>query len=244
VPRGFLKRRDAGRAAPAPLEPLPEEIEAAEFALKLQYHAKSSDGVRFKSGPSVISGLPTIVSNIAESPIEVVEARSPEHQQARPSLVHPTEASQWLAAHHELSPVARHAVFVLESVDALDLAVDSFAVALLHGEIDTSGYPDFGAVVGGVASHWDEVTGDLLVRAILGWGGRGVRGDTDRIARRLLASLFKDLVASQYAVGVVRGERTVPAPDRGGVICQHCGYASATERSFYCPKCGMRLLRG
>ena len=28
------------------------------------------------------------------------------------------------------------------------------------------------------------------------------------------------------------------------VVCPHCGFASAHERAFYCPKCGMRLLRG
>ena len=36
----------------------------------------------------------------------------------------------------------------------------------------------------------------------------------------------------------------VPAAGRGGLGCAHCGFASAHERAFYCPKCGMRLLRG
>jgi uncharacterized paraquat-inducible protein A len=39
-------------------------------------------------------------------------------------------------------------------------------------------------------------------------------------------------------------ERPVPAAGRGGLVCAHCGFASAHERAFYCPKCGMRLLRG
>jgi len=38
--------------------------------------------------------------------------------------------------------------------------------------------------------------------------------------------------------------RPVPAGGRGGLVCAHCGFASAHERAFYCPKCGMRLLRG
>ena len=33
-------------------------------------------------------------------------------------------------------------------------------------------------------------------------------------------------------------------PGRGGLVCAHCGFASGHERAFYCPKCGMRLLRG
>jgi hypothetical protein len=39
-------------------------------------------------------------------------------------------------------------------------------------------------------------------------------------------------------------ERPVPAAGRGGLVCAHCGFSSAHERAFYCPKCGMRLLRG
>ena len=36
----------------------------------------------------------------------------------------------------------------------------------------------------------------------------------------------------------------MPAAGRGGLVCAHCGFASAHDRAFYCPKCGMRLLRG
>ena len=82
--------------------------------------------------------------------------------------------------------MTRHALVVLESIDAIDLAFDTFVCALLDGEVDTSGYPEYNAVVGGVASHWDEATGDMIVRAVVGWGGKGVRGDTDRIGSRLL----------------------------------------------------------
>ncbi len=45
-------------------------------------------------------------------------------------------------------------------------------------------------------------------------------------------------------VGLATFERPVPAAGRGGLVCAHCGFASAHERAFYCPKCGMRLLRG
>ena len=47
-----------------------------------------------------------------------------------------------------------------------------------------------------------------------------------------------------YAMGLTAIERPVPAAGRGGLVCAHCGFASAHERAFYCPKCGMRLLRG
>ncbi len=151
---------------------------------------------------------------------------------------------QWLNAHHIHSPITRHALVVLESIDAIDLAFDTFVCALLDGEVDTSGYPEYNAVVGGVAAHWDEATGDMICRAVVGWGGKGVRGDTDRIGSRLLGGILSNILASQYALGLTNTERPVPAAGRGGLVCAHCGFASAHERAFYCPKCGMRLLRG
>ena len=95
-----------------------------------------------------------------------------------------------------------------------------------------------------VAAHWDEATGDMICRAVVGWGGRGVRGDTDRIGTKLLAGILSNVLASQYAMGLTAVERPMPAAGRGGLVCAHCGFASAHERAFYCPKCGMRLLRG
>jgi hypothetical protein len=161
-----------------------------------------------------------------------------------PVISRPSEAMQWLNAHHELSPVTRHALVVLESIDAVDLAFDTFVCSLLDGETDTSGYPDYSAVVGGIASHWDEATGDMIVRGVVGWGGKGVRGDTDRTASRILGGILSNILASQYAMGLTAVDRPVPAAGRGGLVCAHCGFASGHERAFYCPKCGMRLLRG
>jgi hypothetical protein len=247
VPLEFLKRRGAaepstrlgGALPPALSAALPEEVIAQEFQLKLNYAGKSSEGVRMKAGPSAMNELPHMLTGLAKSEIEVVEPLPIEFSQATPVIARPSEAMQWLNAHHVHSPVTRHALVVLESIDAIDLAFDTFVCALLDGEVDTSGYPDYNAVVGGVASHWDEATGDMIVRSVVGWGGKGARGDTDRIGSRLLAGL-----ASQYSMGLTAVERPVPAAGRGGLVCAHCGFASAHERAFYCPKCGMRLLRG
>ena len=127
-----------------------------------------------------------MLHGLAKSEIEVVEPLPIEFSQATPVMARPSEAMQWLNAHHIHSPVTRHALVVLESIDAIDLAFDTFVCTLLDGEVDTSGYPEYSAIVGGVASHWDEATGDMIVRAVVGWGGKGVRGDTDRIAAKLL----------------------------------------------------------
>lgn len=254
VPLDFLRRRGAdsasvARSAPsAPQAPgshaLPEEVVAQEHQLRLNYAGKTSEGVRIKAGPQALADLPAMLVGIAKSEIEVIEPLPIEYSQATPSIVRPSEAMQWLNAHHALSPIGRHALVVLETIDAVDLAFDTFVCALLDGETDTAGYPEYNAVVGGVAAHWDEVTGDMIVRGVVGWGGRGVRGDTDRIAAKILTSLLSNVLASRYSLGLTAVERPAAAHGQGGVVCPHCGFASAHERAFYCPKCGMRLLRG
>jgi hypothetical protein len=223
---------------------VPEEIEAEDHELKLTYRAKSSRGVRMQAGPNALRELPNMLVGYARSGIEVIEPLDVEFQGAAPTIHRPSEAMQWINAHHDRSPIARHALVVLESVDAIDMAFETFASSLLHGEPDTSGYPQFDAIVGGVASHWDEATGDMIVRAVVGWGGRGVRGDTDRQAQRILANLLANVLASQGAVGFSPVDRPMPAGGAGGLVCPHCGFASAHDRAFYCPKCGMRMLRG
>ena len=251
MPLDFLKRRgnendDAAAAAPPATASsvMPEEIVAQEYQLKLYFAGKSSEGVRMKAGPNAMNELPSMLAGLAKSEIEVVDPLPIEFSEATPTIVRPSEAMQWLNAHHALSPITRHALVVLESIDAVDLAFDTFVCAMLDGETDTSGYPEYNAIVGGVASHWDEATGDMICRAVVGWGGRGVRGDTDRLGAKLLAGLLTNVLASQYALGITSIERPVPAAGRGGLVCAHCGFASAHERAFYCPKCGMRLLRG
>jgi hypothetical protein len=251
VPLDFLKRRGSQDDESAPDAPsaaastvIPEEIVAQEYQLKLYFAGKSSEGVRMKAGPNAMNELPSMLAGLAKSEVEVVEPLPIEYSEATPTIVRPSEAMQWLNAHHVHSPITRHALVVLESIDAIDLAFDTFTCSLLDGEVDTSGYPEYNAVVGGVAAHWDEATGDMICRAVVGWGGRGVRGYTDRIGAKLLAGILTNVLANQHAMGLTTIERPVPAAGRGGLVCAHCGFASAHERAFYCPKCGMRLLRG
>ena len=252
MPLDFLKRKGSN-GAPAPAAPvaaatrgivMPEEVVAQDFQLKLYYAGKTSEGVRMQAGAGAMDELPSMMAGLAKSEIEVVEPLPIEFSQATPTIARPSEAMQWLNAHHVHSPITRHALVVLESIDAIDLAFDTFACSLIDGEIDTSGYPEYNAVVGGVAAHWDEATGDMICRAVVGWGGRGVRGDTDRIGAKLLGGILTNILANQFALGLTAVERPMPAAGRGGLVCAHCGFASANERAFYCPKCGMRLLRG
>jgi hypothetical protein len=242
----FLKRRRRDDPEPESDAPrlLHDEIEAQEHELKLTYRAKTSQGVRMTAGPKALAELPNMLAGLAQTPVEVIEPLSQDLAEASPVIQRPSEALQWINANHDRSPVGRHALVVLESVDAVDPAFETVALSLLSGEVDTSGYPAYDALVGGVASHWDEVTGDMIVRGVVGWGGKGVRGDTERAAQKMLAALLANVLHSQHAVGFTPVERPVPSAGAGGLVCAHCGFASAHERAFYCPKCGMRMLRG
>jgi hypothetical protein len=175
--------------------------------------------------------------------VDLIEPLPLEYSDAAPTIERFTEMQQWVLARRELGPIARHGLYILESTDALDMTVDTFVCALLHGETDTSGYPDYNAIVGGLASHWDELSGELIVRAVVGWGGKGLRGDTERIGQRLLSSLYQQVVATGYSLGAAETARAPQIAGRSGLLCAHCGFEAGSAGAFYCPKCGMRMSR-
>src|SRR3974377_1481718 len=100
------------------------DIEARDYDLRLYYHAKTSEGVRMKAGPSALRELPGMLLGIADGEVQVIEPLPLELSEAAPTIARPSEAMQWLNAHHEDSPIVRHALVVLESVGAVDLAFD------------------------------------------------------------------------------------------------------------------------
>lgn len=249
MPLEFLRRKGgdpsgskgAAPAAPPP-QPVPEEAVAEDHQLRLNYGAKTSNGVRLQGGPNVLAALPRMLDGLAISDIEVIQPRETTLTIASPSIIRTQEAAEWLHAHGDASPVSRHALYVLELLDAIDLAYDTFAGAMLDGDVDPAGYPEYSAIVGGVAAHWDESTGDLIVRAVVGWGGRGARGDTDRTANRLLGRMLANILESSGSLGLTAVDRPGAVPGGPSVTCQHCGYPNVHPRAVYCPKCGMRML--
>jgi len=248
VPLKFLGRKTPPPApepaAPAPRRagPLPEEAVAQEHLLRLTYAGKTSEGVRLKGGPEAMASLTHMLEGIAIGPVEVVDPLEPELGHASPVVVRAGEAAQWLRARGSLSPITRHALFVLETLDALDPAFDTFACSLLDGELDPAGYPEYASIVGGVAAHWDEGTGDLIVRGVVGWGGSGTRGDTDRTANRLLLAILGNILETSGSLGVTPLDRP-GAGGFAGMTCAHCGFVT-TGRALFCPKCGMKLPQG
>jgi hypothetical protein len=185
-----------------------------------------------------------MLAQFTKTPIEVVEPLDPQFADANPAVMRTIEASQWLNAHHHRSPITRHGLMVLETLNAIDPAFETIAISMLDGEVDVAGYPDYDAIIGAVASYWDEVTGDQMVRGIVGWGGRGVRGDTERNATRLLSGILVAIVGSRGAAEVVELDRPLPPDSGAGLICPHCHFAQVGKSAFFCPKCGMRMLRG
>ncbi|HEX2766922.1 MAG TPA: hypothetical protein VHR55_09845 [Candidatus Limnocylindria bacterium] len=240
----FLRRKKPEPAAPPPPIPVQEEVTAQEYLLRLAYLARSSDGLRLPADPRVAAAIPGIVEPISQTSVETIEPLPIEYADASPSVERFAELQQWVLARRDVSPIGRHALYVLEMTDAIDMTVDTFHAGLLHGDTDTSGYPEYNAIVGGLATHWDELSGELIVRAVVGWGGKGQRGDTERHGQKLLSALYQQVVASGFSLGEAESARLPSIGARSGLVCAHCGFEAGSASAFYCPKCGMRMVRG
>jgi len=239
----FLKRKKRASPPPPPPTPVPEEVTAQEYLLRLAYVARSSDGLRLRADPAVAMAIPGILEPLSQSPVETIGPLPLEYSDASPAIERFNEMQQWVLARRDVSPIGRHGLYLLELTDALDMTVDTFFCGLLHGDPDTSGYPEYNAIVGGLASHWDELSGELIVRAVIGWGGKGMRGDTERIGQKLLSSLYQQVVASGYSLGEAEQARLPTIGGGSGLTCAHCGFEAGSASAFYCPKCGMRMVR-
>ncbi|HTE65538.1 MAG TPA: hypothetical protein VK736_04680, partial [Candidatus Binatia bacterium] len=198
---GFLRR---GKRDSAPAEPLPgpafTPVAGRQYSVALAYLARSGDAIRLTPGPEVVRSLPRIVEPLTLEGVEVVSPLPLELASAAPAIERLSELEQWIVARRQASPVTRQALYVLEQTEAVDMTIDSLVCGLLLGETDTAGYPTYDAITGGLATHFDDLTGELVVRAVVGWGGKGQRGDTERNALRLLSSLQQQVLASGLAM--------------------------------------------
>ncbi len=244
MPLPFIgRKKSVAKKAPERVRIPPDTIDFEMHSMKHQYQTMSSHGVRTPGAHDVAQRLSDLLSGFAASPVELIEPLDIDFENSAPSIVRPEAALQWINAHHGRSPLAREALYVFESLDVLDLAYETFALALLHGELDGEGLPHYDTIYGGPVSYWDEGSGELIVRFLLGWGGEGVRGDTQRIAQKLLARLMGNLLATHDATELARVEKPVAHAGSKQEPCSHCGFTAIDRRSQYCPKCGMRLAR-
>ena len=240
----FLRRKKPDQPPPPPPTPVQEEVVAQEYQLRIALVARSSDGLRLPADPRVAASLAGIVEPLSQTKVETIPPLPLEYSEASPAIERFNEVQQWVLARREVSPIGRHGLYVLEMTDALDMTVDTFVCGLLHGDTDTGGYPEYNAIVGGLATHWDELSGELIVRAVLGWGGKGLRGGTERIGAKMVSSLYQQVLASGYSLGEAEQARLPSIGLRSGLTCAHCGFEAGNASAFYCPKCGMRMLRG
>jgi hypothetical protein len=239
VPLPFMGKKKSQPAPPPQRVALPpDQLEFEDNQIRYQYNVMSSHGVRLPAPADVPSLLPSLLEGFATS-VELIQPLDPQFQDAAPSIIRPQLALEWINAHHGRSAIGRYALFILETLDSIDLAYETFAVALLYGELDAEGFPRYDAIIGGPVSYWDESTGELILRIVLCWGGEGVRGDTQRIAQRLLARLMANMLASQGATELGRVER--PIAVEGRAPCPHCGFRQLDRRAHFCPKCGLRM---
>jgi hypothetical protein len=240
----FLRRKKQEQAPPPPPTPVQEEVVAQEYQLRIALVARSSDGLRLPADPRIAASLASIVEPLSQTKVETIPPLPLEYSDASPAIERFNEVQQWVLARRDVSPIGRHGLYVLEMTDALDMTVDTFVCGLLHGDTDTGGYPEYNAIVGGLATHWDELSGELIVRAVIGWGGKGLRGGTERIGVKMVSSLYQQVLASGYSLGEAEQARLPSIGLRSGLTCAHCGFEAGNASAFYCPKCGMRMLRG
>ncbi len=121
----FLRRnKKQDDTPPPPPTAVQEDVSAQQFSLKLAFLARSSDGLRMHPDPRLRDILMSIVEPLAASPVEVVEPLPIEYTDAAPNIERFTEMQQWVLARRELGPIARHALYVLEATDALDMLPD------------------------------------------------------------------------------------------------------------------------
>ena len=240
----FLRRKKTEPEPPPPPTPVQEEVVAQEYQLRIALVARSSDGLRLPADPRVAATLGAIVEPLSQTKVETIPPLPLEYSDASPAIERFNEVQQWVLARRDVSPIGRHGLYVLEMTDALDMTVDTFVCGLLHGDTDTSGYPEYNAIVGGLATHWDELSGELIVRAVIGWGGKGLRGGTERIGAKMVSSLYQQVLASGYTLGEAEQARLPTIGLRSGLTCAHCGFEAGNASAFYCPKCGMRMIRG
>lgn len=244
MPLPFVGRNNKKKGADRPVMPVlaPDSVVAHDYNLRLQFHAKSGDGVRMSAQPFGPKELPAVLLTASATKVDLVEPLGAEFQDAAPHITSPQEAMAWINARYTLDPLTRHALYLFESVDAIDPAYETLAIGLMHGDTEPTGLPRYDAIIGGLVSYWDETTGELIVRPIVGWGGAGTRSDIDRNAQKILARLLAAVLASQGALGLHSAERPVAvAGDKRE--CPHCKFTAVDKRAFYCPKCGMRLQR-
>ena len=199
-----------------------------------------------KAGPRALAELPSMLDGHRRRATSRSSSRCRSSSQAlavdraaRPRRM------QWLNAHHELNPVTRHAPGRAR-VDRCHRP------RLRHVRVRPARRRDGHVRLPGVqrdrrrrgvALGRGDGRHDRARRRRLGRPRRPRRHRPDRAAGSS-AGLLDNILASQYALGLAPSSGRSRPPVGAASSAPTAASRPAHERAFYCPKCGMRLLRG
>ena len=241
----FGKTRRSGQQKETTPQPLFEEVTSQEYSLKLSYSAKSSEGVRLKAGPATVARLASMLDGYVQGVPELVEPLPVELGGGH--SVHRPHARQRSVAPVPPQPIAGYAARPRRPGTGRRgrsrLRDAGRRPARRSRRHDWLPRLQRHRRRRGLALGRDHRRHDRPGRRGLGRKGRPRRHGSQR-----RASAGRPLQQRQcrrsHAIGTVVAERPVAAAGQGGSVCAHCGFASAHDRAFYCPKCGMRMPRG
>ena len=180
TPRRWPRRRPASIT-------LPEEVVAQDHQLKLYYAGKSSEGVRMRTGPNAIAELPAMLARPRQDARSRSSSRcrSSSARRRRRSAGRPRRCSgSTPTTSTRRSPGTRWSSSSRSTRSTSPSTPSSARCSTARSTRPATPSTTRSSVAS--PSHWDEATGDMIVRAVVGWGGKGVRGDTDRIGAKLL----------------------------------------------------------
>ena len=245
MPLEFLKRKGRAEVELAPAPVVPEDASAQEYILKLYYAGKSTEGVRLKAGPRALAELPSMLVGLAQTrdrgrraPADRVQrGGSHDHpvlggdavgqRPPRPRTDHPSRALRPRVDRRD-RPGVRHARGRAARRGGGHVRLSRVQRRRGRGRL---------ALGRGHRRHAG------ARRRGLGWPGRPRRHRPDR-AREPSPGSSRTSSPTSTRSGSRLPIGRFPPPAGAGWSARTAASASAHERAFYCPKCGMRLLRG
>ena len=185
-------------------EPTPDGLLVEDHELKLTYRAKTSQGVRMTAGPNALARCPTCsptwrigVGSTVVPPLDSSAER------AAPDLLRPERGQAWLHATHDQPPGLRHGMYVLACSTPSTRRSRPSPSPSCRARRTPRAIPAYDAIMGGVVSHWDEQTGDMIVRGSSAGVARASAATRTGTPAGCWASLLTNIAGSKDAVGLV-----------------------------------------
>ena len=157
--------------------------------------------------------------------VELIEPLPLDFQDAAPSILRPETALHWINAHHGRSPLARHALLILESLDTLDLAYETLAVRAAARRARRRGFPALrrdrrrpGQLLGRNHGRADRAHGRRLGRR--GRPRRHADEPRSDSCRACSATCWPARAPPSWVASSARW----PWPEASASVCPHCAF--------------------